>query len=124
MTTLVILLLSIILIEIIIIFKMKVKFFDLYNSNKKLFKKIRDIHKSGDKEFVEIKFLLIKIFKIYMLILYPFISLIFLCFLINKLFIINVINDPKVLFNINNVILIFIVGLFYYKARSILSKKI
>ncbi len=124
MTTLVILILSIILIEIIIIFKMKVKFFDLYNSNKKLFKKIKIIHKSGDKEFVEIKYLLKKIFKIYMLILYPFISLIFLCFLINKLFRINIINDPKILFNINNVILIFIVGLLYYKARSILSKKI
>ena len=124
MTTLVILLLSIILIEIFIIFKMKVKFFDLYNSNKKLLKKIKAIHKSGDKEFIEIKYLLKKIFKIYMLILYPFISLIFLCFLINKLFKINFINDPKILFNINNVILIFIVGIFYYIARSKLSKKI
>ena len=102
---------------------MKVKFFDLYNSNKKLLKKIKTIHKSGDKEFFEIKYLLKKIFKIYILILYPFISLIFLYFLINNLFKINVINDPKILFNINNVILIFIVGLFYYKARSILSKK-
>ena len=40
---------------------MKEKFFDLYNSNKKLFEKIKAIHKSGDK-MIEIKYLLKKNF--------------------------------------------------------------
>ena len=122
MTILVILFLSIILIEIFLIFKIKEKFFDLCYSNYELVKKVKVLHKSGDKEFFEIRLLFKKILKTYILILYPFLSFIFLCYLSNRLLKINIINESKIFFDINNVILILIVGIFYYKARIILSK--
>ena len=122
MTILVILFFSIILIEIFLIFKIKEKFFDLCYSNYELVKKIKVLHKSGDKEFFEIRLLLKKILKTYILILYPFLSFIFLYYLINRLLKINIINELKIFFDISNVILILIVGIFYYKARIILSK--
>lgn len=122
MTILVILLFSIVLIEIFLIFKIKEKFFDLCYSNYELVKKVKVLHKSGDKEFFEIRLLLKKILKTYILILYPFLSFIFLCYLINRLLKINIINESKIFFDISNVILILIIGIFYYKARIILSK--
>tara|TARA_B100001248_G_C27378868_1_gene455847 strand:+ start:1648 stop:2019 length:372 start_codon:yes stop_codon:yes gene_type:complete len=122
MTILVILFFSIILIEIFLIFKIKEKFFDLCYSNYELVKKVKVLHKSGDKEFFEIRLLFKKILKTYILILYPFLSFIFLCYLINRLLKINIINESKIFFDISNVILILIVGIFYYKARIILSK--
>mgnify|MGYP001397020400 CR=1 FL=1 len=122
MTILVILFFSIILIEIFLIFKIKEKFFDLYYSNYELVKKVRVLHKSGDKEFFEIRLLLKKILKTYILILYPFLCFIFLFYLINRLLKINIINESKIFFDISNVILILIIGIFYYIARIILSK--
>tara|TARA_Y100000816_G_C26055296_1_gene553709 strand:+ start:681 stop:1052 length:372 start_codon:yes stop_codon:yes gene_type:complete len=122
MTILVILFFLIILIEIFLIFKIKEKFFDLYYSNYELVKKVKVLHKSGDKEFFEIRLLFKKILKTYILILYPFLSFIFLCYLINRFLKINIINESKVFFDISNMILILIVGIFYYKARIILSK--
>ena len=122
MTILVILFFSIILIEIFLIFKIKEKFFDLCYSNYELVKKVKVLHKSGDKEFFEIRLLFKKILKTYILILYPFLSFIFLCYLINRFLKINIINESKIFFDISNMILILIVGIFYYKARIILSK--
>ena len=122
MTILVMLLFSIVLIEIFLIFKIKEKFFDLCYSNYELVKKVKVLHKSGDKEFFEIRLLLKKILKTYILILYPFLSFIFICYLINRLIKINIINESKIFFDISNVILILIIGIFYYKARIILSK--
>ena len=122
MTILVILLFSIVLIEIFLIFKIKEKFFDLCYSNYELVKKVKVLHKSGDKEFFEIRLLLKKILKTYILILYPFLSFIFLCYLINRLLKINIINESKNFFDISNVILILIIEYFIIKQELFYRK--
>ena len=124
MKILFILILSIMLIEFIFIFKIKEKFFNLYYLNYELIKKIKAISQSEDKEFFEIKHLLINILKIYVLILYPFILLTLIYYLANIFFEIDIINYTKIFLNTKNIILMFIVGIFYYKSRSFLSKKI
>ena len=124
MKILFILLLSIALIEFIFIFKIKEKFLNLYYLNYQLIKKIKVIIQSEDKEFLEIKHLLINVLKIYVLILYPFMLLTLIFYLTNIFFEIDIINYTKILLNTKNIILMFIVGILYYKSRSVLSKKI
>ena len=124
MKILFILLLLIALIEFIFIFKIKEKFLNLYYLNCQLIKKIKAIIQSEDKEFLEIKHLLINVLKIYVLILYPFMLLTLIFYLINIFFEIDIINYTKILLNTKNIILMFIVGILYYKSRSVLSKKI
>ncbi len=124
MKILFILLLSIALIEFIFIFKIKEKFLNLYYLNYQLIKKIKVIIQSEDKEFLEIKHLLINVLKIYVLILYPFMLLTLIFYLTNIFFEIDIINYTKILLNTKNIILMFIVGILYYKSRNVLSKKI
>lgn len=124
MKILFILLLLIALIEFIFIFKIKEKFLNLYYLNYQLIKKIKVIIQSEDKEFLEIKHLLINVLKIYVLILYPFMLLTLIFYLTNIFFEIDIINYTKILLNTKNIILMFIVGILYYKSRSVLSKKI
>lgn len=124
MKILFILLLLIALIEFIFIFKIKEKFLNLYYLNYQLIKKIKVIIQSEDKEFLEIKHLLINVLKIYVLILYPFMLLTLIFYLTNIFFEIDIINYTKILLNTKNIILMFIVGILYYKSRNVLSKKI
>ena len=112
--------LTIVVIEIFLIFDLKRKISSLYSLNYQLFK---IIYKLDEFLFTELKTYLANILKLYLYIILPY-SLLFVILLILKIYLeIEFLNNPKLLLNAEYLISMFISGVIYYIFRYVVAKK-